>query len=121
MRGWIWRGAIVSAVVVVATLAAIPVLTRVIAGATRAAASQPAPAAVTGTPGISVSAAQGTITWSSVYAAGIRFAYIKATEGTSTRDSGFNTNYPNAYYAGVIRGAYHVAIPSASSGNVQAD
>jgi GH25 family lysozyme M1 (1,4-beta-N-acetylmuramidase) len=124
---WIWPGAIACAVVTAATLAATPVLAREIGAATRTAATGPAAAApaaapaVAGTPGISVSAAHGTITWTSVYAAGIRFAYIKATEGTSTRDSGFNANYPNAYYAGIIRGAYHLAVPSASTGTVQAD
>jgi GH25 family lysozyme M1 (1,4-beta-N-acetylmuramidase) len=122
---WFWRATVATAVVAAATLAATPVLARAIGGATPIAATEPEPAAVaaatSGTPGLSVSAAQGAITWTSVYAAGIRFAYIKATEGTATKDARFNTNYPNAYYAGIIRGAYHVAVPSASTGAVQAD
>jgi GH25 family lysozyme M1 (1,4-beta-N-acetylmuramidase) len=79
------------------------------------------PAEATTTPGIDVSHYQGTINWTSVRNAGIQWAYIKATEGTSYKDSAFNTNYPNAYYAGVIRGAYHFARPDISSGATQAD
>jgi GH25 family lysozyme M1 (1,4-beta-N-acetylmuramidase) len=111
MNRWIRRGAIVVAVVAVAAFAGTRVLARPAINT----------AVVSATPGISVSAAEGTINWASVYNAGIRFAYIKATEGTSTRDAGFNANYPNAYYAGIIRGAYHLAKPNLSSGAVQAD
>jgi len=71
-------------------------------------------------PGIDVSHWQGSINWTSVRNAGIRFAYIKATEGTSYKDPNFNTYYPAAYYAGVIRGAYHFARPSYSGGATQA-
>lgn len=51
---------------------------------------------------------------------GIQFAWIKATEGTNYKDSRFNTNYPAAHSAGVIRGAYHFALPNASNGSTQA-
>ncbi len=71
-------------------------------------------------PGIDVSHYQGTINWASVKAAGIKFAWIKATEGTSVRDSQFNANYTHAYNNGVIRGAYHFAHPDLSSGSAQA-
>jgi GH25 family lysozyme M1 (1,4-beta-N-acetylmuramidase) len=71
-------------------------------------------------PGIDVSHWQGSINWTSVKNAGIEFAYIKATEGTSFKDSRFNTNYVAAYNAGIIRGAYHFARPAASSGAAQA-
>jgi GH25 family lysozyme M1 (1,4-beta-N-acetylmuramidase) len=77
--------------------------------------------AATGTPGIDVNGWNGTINWTSVHNAGIQFAYIKATEGTSVKDASFNTNYPAAYYAGLIRGAYHLARPNLSTGTVQAD
>lgn len=70
--------------------------------------------------GIDVSHYQGTITWTSVKSAGIQFAYIKATEGTSYKDPNFNANYLHAYNAGVIRGAYHFARPDISSGATQA-
>jgi GH25 family lysozyme M1 (1,4-beta-N-acetylmuramidase) len=70
--------------------------------------------------GIDVSHYQGSINWTSVKRAGISFAWIKATEGTTYKDPKFNTNYPNAYKAGVIRGAYHFARPDSSSGAAQA-
>jgi GH25 family lysozyme M1 (1,4-beta-N-acetylmuramidase) len=72
-------------------------------------------------PGIDVSHYQGTINWTSVKAAGIQWAYIKATEGTTYTDPTFSANYTNAYYAGVIRGAYHFAQPGSSSGAAQAN
>lgn len=71
-------------------------------------------------PGIDVSHYQGTIDWSSVKSAGIQFAYIKATEGTTYKDPTFSANYLNAYKARVIRGAYHYAQPGSSSGASQA-
>lgn len=74
--------------------------------------AQPAKAAPAGLPGIDVSHWQGAINWTSVRNAGIQWAYIKATESTTFKDSRFNTNYPNAYHAGVIRGAYHFARPN---------
>lgn len=75
----------------------------------------------TGVQGIDVSHHQGSINWTSVRNAGIQFAFIKATEGTSFKDSMFNTNYPAAYHAGVIRGGYHFARPNLSSGAFQAN
>jgi GH25 family lysozyme M1 (1,4-beta-N-acetylmuramidase) len=80
-----------------------------------------APAQAATTPGIDVSHYQGAINWTSVRNAGIRFAFIKATEGTSYLDPSFAANYVGAYNAGVIRGAYHFARPAASSGAVQAN
>lgn len=78
-------------------------------------------AATDGVQGIDVSHYQGTINWTSVRNSGKQFAWIKATEGTSYKDPMFNTNYLNAYHAGVIRGAYHFARPDASSGATQAN
>jgi GH25 family lysozyme M1 (1,4-beta-N-acetylmuramidase) len=71
--------------------------------------------------GIDVSHWQGFINWKTVRAAGIEFAYIKATEGTGFLDSSFDANYPRAYYAGIVRGAYHFALPNRSSGAAQAN
>lgn len=71
--------------------------------------------------GVDVSHYQGSINWTSVRNAGIQFAWIKATEGTSYKDPKFNANYLNAYNTGVIRGAYHFARPDLSSGATQAD
>jgi GH25 family lysozyme M1 (1,4-beta-N-acetylmuramidase) len=71
-------------------------------------------------PGIDVSHYQGTINWASVKAAGIQFAWIKATEGTTYKDPTFDANYLHAYNNKVIRGAYHFARPDVSSGATQA-
>ncbi|SDX92307.1 Lyzozyme M1 (1,4-beta-N-acetylmuramidase), GH25 family [Micromonospora pattaloongensis] len=92
-----------------------------VAAATAIVAVNAAPAQAATTAGIDISHYQGSINWSSVRSAGIEFAFIKATEGTSYKDPQFNTNYVNAYNAGVIRGAYHFARPAASSGAVQAN
>ncbi|MEU8677957.1 lysozyme [Streptomyces sp. NPDC048560] len=74
-----------------------------------------------GVQGIDVSHWQGAINWGSVKAAGIDFAYMKATEGTSFKDSRFSANYTGSYNAGLIRGAYHFARPDASNGATQAN
>jgi GH25 family lysozyme M1 (1,4-beta-N-acetylmuramidase) len=76
---------------------------------------------VTQTPGMDVSHYQGTINWASAYSNGARFAYMKATEGTTFRDATFSANYTGSYNAGLIRGAYHFATPNSSSGAAQAD
>lgn len=81
----------------------------------------PAGSAATQTAGIDVSHWQGTLNWTSQYAAGVRFAWIKATEGTTYEDPQFSANYSGAYRAGVIRGAYHFARPDRSTGAVQAN
>ncbi|MQA87943.1 MAG: lysozyme [Streptosporangiales bacterium] len=70
--------------------------------------------------GIDVSHWQGSINWSSVRGGGIVWAYMKATEGTSYTDPNFDSNYINSYNAGLIRGAYHFALPDRSSGAAQA-
>jgi GH25 family lysozyme M1 (1,4-beta-N-acetylmuramidase) len=83
------------------------------------APGQMAPAA-TYPPGIDVSHYQGSINWGSVKGAGIQFAYIKATEGTTYKDPNFDANYLHAYNNKVIRGAYHFARPDVSGGAAQA-
>ncbi len=57
--------------------------------------------------GIDVSQWQGDIDWRMARAAGVRFAYIKATEGGDHLDAKFNDNWMGAKRAGVPRGAYH--------------
>jgi GH25 family lysozyme M1 (1,4-beta-N-acetylmuramidase) len=71
-------------------------------------------------PGIDISAYQGNINWSAV-APNIDFVYAKATEGTYYTNPYFYNQYVGPYNAGVIRGAYHFAIPNNSSGQAQAD
>ncbi len=57
--------------------------------------------------GIDVSHHQGPIDWDRVAEAGIRFAYIKATEGGDLVDRRFVENWRGAHRAGLARGAYH--------------
>ena len=76
---------------------------------------------VTQTPGLDVSHYQGSINWATVKANGARFAWIKATEGTTYQDPNFSSNYLNAYNQGIVRGAYHFGRPDVSSGSTQAD
>ncbi len=59
--------------------------------------------------GIDVSKFQGKICWSKVAkAGGIKFAYIRATEGTSIKDPFYNVNIDSARRAGILVGSYHV-------------
>lgn len=78
------------------------------------------PAAATSLPGIDISAYQGNINWANV-APYIDFSYTKATEGTYYTNPDFYNQYVGPYDYGVIRGSYHFAIPSNSSGKSQAD
>jgi lysozyme len=57
--------------------------------------------------GIDVARYQGDIDWGEVRRAGIRFAYIKTTEGGDHVDPSFYRNWEGAAAAGVPRGAYH--------------
>jgi lysozyme len=57
--------------------------------------------------GIDVSKYQGNVDWSAVANSGVKFAYIKATEGGDHADAYFQTNWQAAKAAGVPRGAYH--------------
>jgi GH25 family lysozyme M1 (1,4-beta-N-acetylmuramidase) len=75
---------------------------------------------VSGLPGIDVSSYQGDIDWASV-APSIDFVYAKATEGTYYTNPDFDNQYEGPYDQGLIRGAYHFAIPDNSSGATQAD
>lgn len=57
--------------------------------------------------GIDISHHQRLVRWSEVAKGGIAFAYIKATEGGSFRDTRFTENWKGARDAGITRGAYH--------------
>ena len=76
---------------------------------------------VTQTPGMDVSSWQGNVNWSAAWNNGARFAYVKATEGTSYTNPYFAQQYNGSYNVGMIRGAYHFALPDRSSGAYQAD
>ena len=57
--------------------------------------------------GIDISKYQGDIDWARVRRDGIRFAYLKVSEGGDHVDNRFYDNWSAAAAAGVPRGAYH--------------
>ena len=72
-------------------------------------------------PGIDVSAHQGNVDWQAHWNNGVRFTYIKATEGLTYTSPYFAQQYNGSYAVGMIRGAYHFALPDKSSGAEQAN
>ena len=60
-----------------------------------------------GTPGIDVSAYQGTIDWAKVKKAGIKFAILRTTVKGGSMDSKFAANYKNAKANGIAVSGYH--------------
>ncbi|MEU8974063.1 lysozyme [Streptomyces monashensis] len=75
----------------------------------------------TQTEGVDVSSYQGSVAWSTLWSGGVRWAYTKATEGTSYRNPSFTQQYNGPYSTGMIRGSYHFATPDSSGGAAQAD
>ncbi|MEU8225509.1 lysozyme [Kribbella sp. NPDC048915] len=71
--------------------------------------------------GMDVSSHQGNVNWSYWWGQGKRFAYVKATEGTSYKNPYFAQQYNGSYNIGMIRGAYHFGLPNSSSGATQAN
>ena len=57
--------------------------------------------------GIDVSKYQGDVDWSAVANSGVKFAWIKATEGGDRVDERFQANWQGAKEVGIPRGAYH--------------
>lgn len=57
--------------------------------------------------GIDVSAHNGMMNLDAAAEAGIRFIFIKASEGATFRDENFRLNYNKARHAGMKIGAYH--------------
>ncbi|MFK0116196.1 lysozyme [Streptomyces sp. NPDC090994] len=86
------------------------------------AALTEAPAsAATGLPkGHDVSSHQKSVDFGRARAKGATFAYVKATESHTYRNPYFEEQYDGARRAGLIRGAYHFALPHRSSGRTQA-
>ncbi len=80
----------------------------------------PPTGAVASVLGIDVSSYQGDVNWPGQWNAGKRFAYVKATEGTTYTNPFFTQQYNGSYGVGMIRGAYHFARPDQSSGASQA-
>lgn len=62
--------------------------------------------------GIDVSHYQEVIDWPRVKTAGVRFAIIKASEGTGYVDEMFEENFRGALDAGIVPGTYHFFLPS---------
>jgi GH25 family lysozyme M1 (1,4-beta-N-acetylmuramidase) len=71
--------------------------------------------------GVDVSSHNGNVSWSTLWNSGVRFAYAKATEGTSYTNPSFAQQYNGSYNVGMIRGAYHFATPDTTSGATQAN
>ncbi|WP_298428199.1 GH25 family lysozyme [Rhodoblastus sp.] len=57
--------------------------------------------------GVDVSKYQGNVDWNAVQQGGVKFAYIKATEGGDRIDPKFVQNWQGAKSAGLPHGAYH--------------
>ena len=57
--------------------------------------------------GVDLSRFQGAVDWPKVKAAGLEFAWLKATEGGDRVDPAFEGNWRGAKRAGLARGAYH--------------
>ncbi|KAI1135423.1 glycoside hydrolase family 25 protein [Hypoxylon sp. FL0543] len=77
--------------------------------------------ALAAVPGFDISNYQPNVNFGAAYGDGARFVIIKATEGTSYIDTSFSSHYNSATKAGLIRGGYHFAHPSSSSGAAQAN
>jgi len=56
--------------------------------------------------GIDVSKWQGTINWPAVAGDGVRFAFIRVSDGTGYIDQKFGANWSGAGAQGILRGAY---------------
>lgn len=61
--------------------------------------------------GVDVSHFDGTVDWAAARRAGITFAIIKATEGTTFVDNHFTTNWTKTGANGIVHGAYHFFRP----------
>jgi lysozyme len=57
--------------------------------------------------GIDVSKYQGNIDWGAVKNSGVKFVWIKATEGGDHADEKFTANWAGAKQVGIPHGAYH--------------
>jgi Lyzozyme M1 (1,4-beta-N-acetylmuramidase) len=92
----------------VCAMAVLTALTIAVAGCDSDVATSPFPAPTDyAIQGIDVSKYQGDVDWNAVSASGVKFAWIKATEGGDYLDSKFRQNWDLSRAAGVRRGAYH--------------
>lgn len=104
----------VAAFAAAAALAAgVAVVDRLVTGG-----SGPAPAACEVGPtvrGIDVSYFQESIAWRRVRQAGVQFAFIRVSDGTTVADPRFADNWAGARRVGVLRGAYQYFRPEESA------
>lgn len=70
--------------------------------------------------GIDVSYYQEKIDWKRVRRAGLRFAFVRISDGTTIADPMFNKNWSGAKRAGIVRGSYQFFRPEESA-TAQAD
>ena len=75
----------------------------------------------TQTPGFDVSSYQASVDWQAVTSHGGKFVYVKASEGVDYTNPSFSAQYTGAGKAGLVRGAYHFALPDKSDGVTQAN
>ncbi|MFI6651683.1 lysozyme [Streptomyces sp. NPDC050529] len=73
------------------------------------------------TEGVDVSGHQNAVAWSTLWSSGVKWAYVKASEGTYYTNEDFAQQYNGSYNVGMIRGSYHFATPDTTSGAVQAN
>lgn len=76
---------------------------------------------VSGVPGVDVSNWTGEVDWAKVAAGGGRFAFVHTSEGSDWISPAFQSQYGGAAAAGLVRGAYHFAMPHSSDGAQQAE
>jgi len=62
-------------------------------------------------PGIDLSSHNGTVDFKKVAAAGVKYVWIKVTEGSTHQNPGFQKKFDDAREAGLIVGAYHFGRP----------
>ena len=70
--------------------------------------------------GIDVYEGIGRVDWAAVKKSGKTFAFIRATEGVTIKDTSFAEHWPTLKMDGLIRGAYHLFHPETSSPTKQA-
>lgn len=73
-----------------------------------------------GIAGQDVSGHQGIVDWQAQWNHGSRWAYVKASEGNYYLNERYSQQYNGSRNVGMVRGAYHFAIPNWSSGADQA-
>ncbi|CAM5565128.1 hypothetical protein SANTM175S_00242 [Streptomyces antimycoticus] len=54
------------------------------------------------------------VDWAALWDDNVRFAYVKATESTTYENPSFAAQYNGSFQQGMIRGAYHFALPDRS-------